>query len=72
MQMYDSIRNHEVTFPHQIDSELQDLITKMLNKDPSKRITIPEIKEHSWILGKSMTEGNSRMDCSDGSITMET
>ena len=33
-----------------ISSELQDLLSKLLNKDPEKRITLSEIRVHPWIL----------------------
>ena len=32
-----------------MSEELQDLITRMLIKDPETRITLAEIKEHSWV-----------------------
>lgn len=42
----------EVSFPNNMDlsNDLKDLIKKMLTKDPTKRITIDEIKNHNWIL----------------------
>ena len=33
-----------------LNPEIADLIQKMLNKDPAKRITIPQIMEHPWIV----------------------
>ncbi|PGG96600.1 CAMKK protein kinase [Helicocarpus griseus UAMH5409] len=33
-----------------IDEELRDLLKRLLTKDPSKRITLKEIKHHSWVL----------------------
>jgi len=48
-QMYDNIKNNPVRFPKKIDSDLKDLIEKLLQKDPKKRITIEQIKKHAWI-----------------------
>lgn len=44
--VYEKIKNDRLTFPSdiQISPEARDLITKMLEKDPSKRITLPQIK----------------------------
>ncbi|KAL8997844.1 MAG: hypothetical protein Q9188_006231 [Gyalolechia gomerana] len=33
-----------------VDDELRDLLTRLLDKDPSKRITIKEVKHHPWVL----------------------
>ncbi|OJD27366.1 CAMKK protein kinase [Blastomyces percursus] len=33
-----------------IDDELCDLLRRLLTKDPSKRITLKEIKHHPWVL----------------------
>ena len=34
----------------EVDDELRDLFQRLLNKDPSKRITIKEVKRHPWVL----------------------
>lgn len=49
--LYSKIRHEEVKFPDSplIPDQLKDLIRKMLIKDPSKRITLSEIKEHPWV-----------------------
>ncbi|KAL8747062.1 MAG: hypothetical protein Q9190_001001 [Brigantiaea leucoxantha] len=33
-----------------VDDELCDLLRRLLDKDPSKRITIKEVKHHPWVL----------------------
>ncbi|KAL8938996.1 MAG: hypothetical protein Q9216_003595 [Gyalolechia sp. 2 TL-2023] len=33
-----------------VDDELRDLLTRLLDKDPLKRITIKEVKHHPWVL----------------------
>lgn len=44
--VYEKIKNDGLTFPCDISisGEARDLITKMLEKDPAKRITLPQIK----------------------------
>lgn len=46
--------NIQSIFRPKISSDLTDLITKMLNKDPAKRLTLPDIRVHPWVtkLGK--------------------
>lgn len=50
--VYEKIKNDRLIFPTDISisPELRDLITKMLEKDPTKRITLPQIKVIQWIL----------------------
>jgi len=36
----------------------KDLINKMLNPDPEKRITLREIQEHEWYRGTTISENN--------------
>ncbi|KAL8947618.1 MAG: hypothetical protein Q9222_006126, partial [Ikaeria aurantiellina] len=33
-----------------VDDELRDLLRRLLDKDPSKRISIKEVKHHPWVL----------------------
>ncbi|KAK6358900.1 hypothetical protein TWF696_000079 [Orbilia brochopaga] len=33
-----------------ISAELKDLLRRLLTKDPAKRITLPEVKRHPWVL----------------------
>jgi len=48
------IEEDEVEYSSTISEELKDLLSKMLQKDPEKRITLPDIKEHCWV-----TENNT-------------
>lgn len=45
------IQHQELSFPEEnsISTQLKDLLARMLCKDPSRRITTPEMKEHSWV-----------------------
>ncbi|XP_048522106.1 probable serine/threonine-protein kinase DDB_G0279405 [Dendroctonus ponderosae] len=49
--LYSKIRHQPVEFPENpaLSAELKNLISKMLVKDPSKRITIAEIKDDPWV-----------------------
>lgn len=49
--VYEKIKNDRLYFPSDIaiSQELSDLINKMLEKDPNKRITLPMVKVSSMI-----------------------
>ena len=34
----------------EVDDEIQDLLKRLLHKDPTKRISLREVKHHSWLL----------------------
>lgn len=39
--------------PDTLSEDLKDLLSKLLEKDQKKRITIPEIRKHPWIVKSS-------------------
>jgi len=43
------IEEDPVIYSPTISDDLKDLLSKMLQKDPDKRITIPDIKTHPWV-----------------------
>lgn len=49
--LHNKIRTQPVTFPEDIEvsDEVKHVITLMLEKDPHKRITLPDLKQHPWI-----------------------
>ncbi|XP_026717368.1 calcium/calmodulin-dependent protein kinase kinase 1 isoform X1 [Athene cunicularia] len=49
--LHNRIKNKPVEFPEeaQISEELKELILRMLDKNPERRITVPEIKVHPWL-----------------------
>jgi len=49
IDLYDRISKAEYQMPEGIDDDLKDLFSKMLEKDPEKRLSIREIKEHKWV-----------------------
>ncbi|KAI1932427.1 hypothetical protein LOZ65_000721 [Ophidiomyces ophidiicola] len=48
-ELYDAIRNDEVTCPGETDEDFKDLIGRILEKDPKKRITMEELRDHPWV-----------------------
>ncbi|CAG8547870.1 16231_t:CDS:2 [Acaulospora colombiana] len=46
------IPRQELEFPIDIpiDNSLKDLLMKLLEKDPQKRITLEEVKKHPWVI----------------------
>ena len=50
-EIFYNINNMKLNFPKNIPDLAQDLITKLMKKDPNKRLTdrsTPNIKEHDW------------------------
>ncbi|RKU43555.1 hypothetical protein DL546_002422 [Coniochaeta pulveracea] len=50
VEMYDAIRNQEVKFPPDEDPEFVELMHRLLEKDPEKRITMEELRGHPWVV----------------------
>jgi serine/threonine protein kinase len=44
------IERKPITYPSYLSNELIDLLTKMLCRDPERRITIEQIKSHPWFM----------------------
>lgn len=51
LTLYNMIKTKPVVFPASpiISNSLKDLLLRMLDKDPTNRITLPEIKKHNWV-----------------------
>ncbi|CAK80597.1 unnamed protein product (macronuclear) [Paramecium tetraurelia] len=47
-QLYKKIIAGELVFPKWLSAEAKDLLKNILNTDPKKRFTIPQIKGHKW------------------------
>lgn len=58
-ELYDCIVENKLKIPERpkISKNLYDLLEKMLVKDPSGRIGIDEIKQHSWLKSNNLEEG---------------
>jgi serine/threonine protein kinase len=50
-----------------VDDELQDLLRRLLQKKPSKRITLKEVKHHPWVL-RGIRDQSRWIDDTDPSI----
>ncbi|CAN0453967.1 unnamed protein product, partial [Hapterophycus canaliculatus] len=50
------------------DTALRDLLERLLTKDPGERLTVPEARDHEWVLSRSEKwyagagSGGSRFD----------
>lgn len=62
MALYSKIQNDPVMFQEQppVSEDLKDLISQMLHKDPSQRLTLPEVK---------VKQNNSNKYCSNNTET---
>ncbi|KAF2095261.1 Pkinase-domain-containing protein [Rhizodiscina lignyota] len=49
MDLYESIRSDNFDVGDDLDDNFQDLIFRILEKDPDKRISMDEIREHPWV-----------------------
>lgn len=49
MEMYDAIKSKEPKIPADESPVLVDLFKRVLEKDPEKRITMLELREHPWV-----------------------
>ncbi|KAL8770281.1 MAG: hypothetical protein Q9209_003917 [Squamulea sp. 1 TL-2023] len=48
--MNSSKRFDDIVEYENVDDELRDLLKRLLHKDPTKRISIKEVKHHPWVL----------------------
>jgi len=46
---YTKIKNVELEFPYYLSSEVRDLISKLLQKDPLQRMCLDDVINHPWI-----------------------
>ncbi|CAJ0833811.1 11817_t:CDS:2, partial [Entrophospora sp. SA101] len=49
LELYESIKNDDVQISGNINPDLADILYKLLEKDPDKRITMHELREHPWV-----------------------
>jgi [calcium/calmodulin-dependent protein kinase] kinase len=56
LALYNKIRTQPMQVPddHDVSTELLDLLTKMLIKNPNERITLQDIKLDDWVTGYGM------------------
>lgn len=56
MSSGDKRADHDLDY-EAVDDDLRDLVQRLLIKDPRKRITIPDIKRHAWLM-QGIDNGN--------------
>ncbi|KAF1946967.1 Pkinase-domain-containing protein [Clathrospora elynae] len=49
IELYESIRSDPLEFESECSAELKELLQRLMEKDPKKRITMEEIREHPWV-----------------------
>ncbi|QSZ35549.1 hypothetical protein DSL72_008419 [Monilinia vaccinii-corymbosi] len=49
LELYEAIKNDEPEYEPDADPMFVDLMRKLLEKDPKKRISMDEIREHPWV-----------------------
>ncbi|CAN9433420.1 unnamed protein product [Alternaria alternata] len=49
IELYQSIRMDPLEFETDCNPELKELLQRLMEKDPKKRITMEEIREHPWV-----------------------
>lgn len=47
-ELYKKILSADYHLPNYVSKDAADLLSKILETDPDKRITIPEIRKHKW------------------------
>jgi len=55
-ETYRRIANVQLSWPSQITPDAKDLISKLLVKDPKKRLPLEEVLKHPWIVRHDVTE----------------
>jgi len=48
--LFDKIRTQELSFLQPTDEDLKNLLSSLLEKNPDKRITVKQVKQHPWLL----------------------
>ena len=49
LDLYASIVNDPLEIPAGCESDLEDLLRRILEKDPDRRITMDELRDHQWV-----------------------
>ncbi|KIX99039.1 uncharacterized protein Z520_05500 [Fonsecaea multimorphosa CBS 102226] len=51
-ELYEAIKAEEPDLGDEKDEDFRDLMNRILEKDPQKRIKMPELREHPWVTNK--------------------
>lgn len=49
IQLYDAIKTAKIPLPDETNEDLVDLMNRILEKDPQKRIKMSELRAHPWV-----------------------
>ncbi|KAI9677514.1 MAG: hypothetical protein M1817_006468 [Caeruleum heppii] len=49
LELYEAIRKDGIAFEPNVESDFVDLMTQLLEKDPTKRIKMSELRDHPWV-----------------------
>ncbi|KAI9810562.1 MAG: hypothetical protein M1826_003518 [Phylliscum demangeonii] len=49
LDLYEAIRTEDVVFDFETSPEFEDLMRRVLEKDPARRIRMAELREHPWV-----------------------
>ncbi|KAK5990249.1 Calcium/calmodulin-dependent protein kinase kinase cmkC [Cladobotryum mycophilum] len=49
LEIYEAIKSEDVKIPDDETTHFSDVITRLLNKNPDTRITMRELRQHSWV-----------------------
>ena len=49
-QLYEQINRCHVDYPHWMPEDARDLISKLLEKDPTRRYSLEDVKRHPWFI----------------------
>ena len=56
----DNIAKKKLKFPRNLPSQVKDLISKILEKNPAKRVQIPRIRQHDWYKSMMRSSDNDK------------
>jgi serine/threonine protein kinase len=54
-ETYEKIKNIKIRYPSYVTPSAQDLISKLLVKDPKKRLHLSQVPEHPWIVKNAVS-----------------
>jgi serine/threonine protein kinase len=45
---------------HQVSKDLKDLLERLLDKDPKRRVALVEAASHDWVVGSTTSDQESK------------
>lgn len=49
LEIYEKIRNDPLIIPRSVSPDLEDFLRRILEKDPAKRLTLEQVRNHPWM-----------------------